>query len=81
LIQQRPKFRYGKFQRVISLPVAIQNDKVQTEYKHGILTLILPKITEVRQQVVKISLAKNTAELVSEATPYTKSSSSIVNIY
>ncbi|WP_231510487.1 Hsp20/alpha crystallin family protein [Fischerella sp. PCC 9605] len=64
----RSKFRYGKFKRVISLPVAIQNDKVQTEYKHGILTLILPKITEARQQVIKINLTKNIAEPVSEAT-------------
>ncbi len=64
----RSEFRYGKFHRVISLPTAIQNDKVQAEYKNGILTLTLPKVTEARRQVVKINLADNTAEPVSEAT-------------
>jgi len=33
------EFRYGKFQRVIALPVAVQNDQVQAEFKDGILTL------------------------------------------
>lgn len=54
----RSEFRYGKFQRVISLPAAIQTDKVQAEYKDGILTLTLPKVVEVRNKVVKINLAE-----------------------
>ena len=60
----RSEFRYGKFQRVIPLPVAIQNDQVQAEYKNGILTLTLPKVAEARQKVVKINLADNTTEPV-----------------
>jgi HSP20 family protein len=50
------EFRYGKFQRVINLPVAVQNDKVQADYRDGILTLTLPKVDEVRNRVVKINL-------------------------
>lgn len=65
--QIRSEFRYGKFQRVIPLPVAIQNDQVQAEYKNGILTLTLPKVTEARQKVVKINLADNTTEPVATA--------------
>lgn len=55
------EFRYGKFQRVIALPVAVQNDQVQAEFKDGILTLTLPKVTEARRKVVKVNLADNTA--------------------
>lgn len=57
----RTEFRYGKFQRVIALPVAVQNDQVQAEFKDGILTLTLPKVTEARRKVVKVNLADNTA--------------------
>ncbi|TBR59920.1 hypothetical protein B4U84_03145 [Westiellopsis prolifica IICB1] len=67
--QIRSEFRYGKFQRVIPLPVAIQNDQVEAEYKNGILTLTLPKVTEARQKVVKINLADNTTEPVAKAAP------------
>ena len=54
----RSEFRYGKFHRVLSLPAPIQNDSVQAEYKDGILTLTLPKVTEARNKVVKINLAE-----------------------
>lgn len=51
------EFRYGKFQRVIPLPGAVQNDQVKADYQDGILTLTLPKVPELRNQVVKINLA------------------------
>jgi HSP20 family protein len=54
----RSEFRYGKFHRVLPLPAQIQNDSVQAEYKDGILTLTLPKVTEARNKVVKINLAE-----------------------
>jgi len=54
----RSEFRYGKFHRVVPLPAPIQNDSVQAEYKDGILTLTLPKVTEARNKVVKINLAQ-----------------------
>lgn len=57
----RTEFRYGKFQRVVALPVAVQNDQVQAEFKDGILTLTLPKVTEARRKVVKVNIADNTA--------------------
>ena len=57
----RYEFRYGKFQRVIPLPVAVQNDSVQAEFKDGILTLTLPKVAEARNKVVTVNLADNTA--------------------
>lgn len=57
----RSEFTYGKFQRVIQLPVAVDNDKVQAEYKNGILSLTLPKASAARNQVVKVNLLGNTA--------------------
>ncbi|HEY9626756.1 MAG TPA: Hsp20/alpha crystallin family protein [Coleofasciculaceae cyanobacterium] len=50
------EFRYGKFHRVVSLPVAVQNDRVQAEYKDGILNLTLPKVVETLNKVVRINL-------------------------
>jgi HSP20 family protein len=52
----RTEFRYGKFQRVIPLSVRIQNDKVEAEYKDGILNLTLPKAEEEKSKVVKVNL-------------------------
>ncbi|MFL9449957.1 MULTISPECIES: Hsp20/alpha crystallin family protein [Nostocales] len=52
------EFRYGKFQRVINLPFPVQNDKVQADYRDGILTLTLPKVEAVCNRVVKINLGE-----------------------
>jgi HSP20 family protein len=63
----RSEFTYGKFQRVIQLPVAIQNDKVQAEYKNGVLSLTLPKASTAGNQVVKVNLLENTASAAQDA--------------
>ena len=52
----RSEFRYGKFQRVIPLPSQIKNDKVQAEYKNGILHLTLLKAESERHRAVKVNL-------------------------
>lgn len=71
----RSEFTYGKFQRVIQLPVAVDNDKVQAEYKNGILSLTLPKASAARNEVVKVNLLGNTAAkeapAIQEAEPTT----------
>jgi HSP20 family protein len=48
--------RYGSFQRMVNLPAAVQNDQVTANFSHGVLTLILPKVVEARNKVVKINL-------------------------
>jgi HSP20 family protein len=66
----RSEFRYGNFQRVIPLPVAIQNEQVKADFKDGILTLTLPKVTEARRTVVKLNLGDSTSpnpELTSQS--------------
>ncbi|HEY9604671.1 MAG TPA: Hsp20/alpha crystallin family protein [Allocoleopsis sp.] len=52
----RSEFRYGRFQRIIPLPTRIQNDKVQAEFKNGVLCLTLPKAEEEKNKVVKVNL-------------------------
>ena len=54
----RSEFRYGKFSRVIPLPVKIQNTNVTAEYKDGILNLTLPKAEEEKNKVVKVNLGE-----------------------
>jgi HSP20 family protein len=57
----RSEFRYGSFQRVIPLPVPIQNDQVKADFNNGILTLTLPKVTEARRTVVKLNLGDSSS--------------------
>ena len=52
----KSEFRYGKFSRTVGLPIAIQNDQVQANYKDGVLSLTLPKVVEAQNKVVKVNL-------------------------
>ena len=52
----RTEFRYGKFHRVIPLPTRVENTTVTAEYKDGILSLVLPKVPEERNKVVKVNI-------------------------
>lgn len=55
----RSEFRYGSFQRIIPLPARIQNDKVQAEFKNGVLCLTMPKAEDEKNKVVTINLNGN----------------------
>lgn len=57
----RSEFRYGSFQRVIPLPLKIQNTEIKAEQKNGILHLTLPLAIEEKNKVVKVSLDKANA--------------------
>lgn len=63
----RSEFRYGKFQRTIPLPVQVRNDRVQAEFKNGILTLTLPKHENAQRRVVRLNLGETGAIAGSEA--------------
>jgi HSP20 family protein len=52
----RSEFYYGKFERTIPLLSHIQTDKVQAEYKNGILNLTLPKTEAEKHKVVKVNV-------------------------
>jgi HSP20 family protein len=57
---RRSEFRYGRFQRIIPLSTPIQNDKVQADFKNGVLSLVMPKSEAHKQKVVSISLPGQT---------------------
>jgi len=52
----RKEIFYGKFERVISLPKNIDTTKLTTEYKDGILKIVIPKkeIKEKHSQSIEI---------------------------
>jgi HSP20 family protein len=54
--------KYGKFHRVIQLPIAVQNDQVKADYSNGILTLTLPKASETKPFKVNLSVEEPVAK-------------------
>ena len=50
------EFYYGKFSRLITLPVEVQNSQVTANYQDGILSLTLPKAVAEKNKVVKVNL-------------------------
>lgn len=46
--------RSGSFARVLPLPAAVKEDKVNAECKDGVLTVTLPKTEEAKTRTVKI---------------------------
>ena len=45
---------YGKFERSFSLPSNIVADKVDADYKDGVLTITVPKAEEAKSRTIKI---------------------------
>jgi HSP20 family protein len=52
----RSERSYGRFSRSISLPFAIDADKVEAKFDKGVLKLTIPKPAEARQQARKIPI-------------------------
>ncbi len=65
----RSEFRYGKFGRVISLPVAVQKEQVKADFTNGILTLTLPKLEVAKNRVVKVNITEPAAAIVDSSEP------------
>jgi HSP20 family protein len=53
----RSERSYGAFQRVIPLPVEVQEDKVEADFSKGVLTIRLPKSPAAQKKVKKIEIA------------------------
>lgn len=47
---------FGRFQRGIVLPVPVEGDKIQAEYKDGVLTITCPKTTEAKRKQIEIKV-------------------------
>jgi HSP20 family protein len=52
----RTEFRYGRFHRIIPLPVRVENTNVTAQYQNGILNLTLPKAEDEKNKVVKVNI-------------------------
>jgi HSP20 family protein len=46
---------FGKFQRSLSLPAAVEGNKVKASYKDGILTITLPKAEGAKPKQISVS--------------------------
>jgi HSP20 family protein len=47
---------YGKFERLVQLPIPVQADKVKASYRDGVLEIKLPKTEEVKPREIKIDI-------------------------
>jgi HSP20 family protein len=47
---------FGKFQRSVILPVPVNAEKVNANYKDGVLTVVLPKAEEAKPKQIPVSL-------------------------
>lgn len=52
--QYRSERYFGRFQRSITLPQAVDAKKIQAAYKDGVLTVTLPKTEEAKSRKIEI---------------------------
>ena len=48
--------RSGSFYRALRIPVEVQNDKIEANFKDGVLTLTLPKAKETAKKAAQIEI-------------------------
>jgi len=48
---------YGAFQRSFALPSSVKNDKIEAQYKNGILTITLPKVEEAKPKAIEVKVS------------------------
>ena len=53
----RVEREYGTFSRAFALPAAVNGDKVNAEYKDGILKIVMPKKEETKLKPIKVTAA------------------------
>ena len=55
----RKEIRKGSFERVVSLPKPVKEDKVEAVYKNGVLKITMPKLeTKKKEKKVKVKVEK-----------------------
>lgn len=47
---------YGKFERLVQLPIPVQSDKVKASYRDGVLEVRLPKTEEIKPKEIKVDI-------------------------
>ncbi len=54
---QRSERFFGRFQRTVSLPKAVDGNAVKASYKDGILTVTLPKAPEAKPKQIEVNVS------------------------
>ena len=52
---QRAERYYGSFSRTFTLPAAVNADRIQASYEHGVLHVSMPKKAEARPRQIKVN--------------------------
>jgi len=52
----RQERSFGKFSRLIELPHAVDSDKVEAEFSHGVLRVTLPKAEEAKPRRISVKV-------------------------
>jgi HSP20 family protein len=52
----RVERRYGRFQRSVTLPMAVKGDQISASMEHGVLHLVVPKAEEVKPRKITVSV-------------------------
>ena len=47
---------FGRFQRTVDLPTRVESEKVNADYRDGILTITLPKVEEAKPRQISVSV-------------------------
>lgn len=47
---------YGSFQRSFTLPTSVKSDRIEAEYKDGILTIRMPKAEEAKPKQIEVKV-------------------------
>jgi len=55
-LYHRKERGYGEFSRIIELPFTVEEDKVNAQYKNGVLTVTLPRKEETKPKKIEISV-------------------------
>lgn len=50
--------QYGNFSRTFTLPTTVQPDKIQAEYKQGLLRVTIPKRAEVQPHKIQVKVTE-----------------------
>ncbi|WP_176736245.1 Hsp20/alpha crystallin family protein [Oligoflexus tunisiensis] len=51
--------RYGRFERVVTLPAGVKTDEVEAQYENGVLTVAIPKSAEAKRHKIKIGESRS----------------------
>jgi HSP20 family protein len=54
--QYRSERWFGRFERMVALPIPVQADRIKATYREGLLTVRLPKAEEIKPREIRINV-------------------------